>query len=192
MKFNHNTDEKKLIAACLKADPKAQRQLYEQFAPGMMAVCFRYTGNYEVAQDLLQDGFVKVYAKLDTFKGEGAFGGWVRRVFVSTCLEYLRQKTVLHNSIELSELEKAVDDYNADIVGDITVKELMECVSALPDNYRTVFNMFAIEGYSHAEIAEMLEINENTSRSQFMRARNLLQKNIAQILGEEYVEKYRK
>jgi len=133
-----------------------------------------------------------VFAKLDTFKGEGAFGGWVRRVFVSTCLEYLRQKTVLHNSIELSELEKAVDDYNADIVGDITVKELMECVSALPDNYRTVFNMFAIEGFSHAEIAEMLEINENTSRSQFMRARNLLQKNIAQILGEEYVEKYRK
>lgn len=191
MKLKQYPDEEKLIAACIKGNARAQRQLYEQYAPGMLGVCMRYTADYATSQDMLQDGFIKVFTKLESFTGEGAFGGWVRRIFVTTCLEFLRQKNALDNAEDISEVVHIGIDGHEDVLDSLTAADLMECVAKLPSGYRTVFNMYAVEGYSHAEIAEELQISENTSRSQFMRARNMLQKFVVEILGEEYVKRFK-
>lgn len=191
MKFKQFPDESKLIAACIKGNARAQRQLYEQYAPAMLGVCMRYTADYATSQDMLQDGFIKVFTKLESFTGEGAFGGWLRKIFVTTCLEFLRQKNALNGAEDIGELNNLSMDGHESVIDSLSAADLMECVAKLPSGYRTVFNMYAIEGFSHAEIAEELQISENTSRSQFMRARNMLQKNVVEILGEEYVERFR-
>jgi RNA polymerase sigma factor (sigma-70 family) len=190
MNESNLSNETEILEACLKGEAWAQRKLYELHAPAMLSVCMRYTGNYETARDLLQDGFVKVFSKLHTFGGKGAFAGWVRRVFVTTALEYLRQNDALKQYEDINDYNLKNEDISGNVLDQMTANELMECVSSLPDGYRTVFNLYGIEGYSHAEIAEMLGISENTSRSQYMRARNVLQKEILKVLGKEYVEQY--
>jgi len=192
MERNRNTDEKNLIEGCRKGESWAQRLVYEQYASTMMSVCIRYVGDSETARDILQEAFIKVFTKIDSYSGTGAFAGWIRRVFVTTALEFLRQNNALKNTIELDDFHNEFEDIQPTIVEKITAEELLKCVAGLSEGYRTVFNLYAIEGYSHAEIAEMLQISENTSRSQFMRARNILQKNVEKLLGKEYAEKYRK
>lgn len=173
-------EEQQLIDGVIRQDRRSQRMLYERFAPLMMSVCFRYVNDYEVARDLLQDGFVKVFNSIGTYQGAGSFEGWVRRVFSNLCLEYLRKNDVLRDSLVLEDPSVLFEpDYS--MVERLSANELMEIVAELPTGFRTVFNMYAIEGYSHKEIGDALGITESTSRSQFTRARQYLQKKLHEI-----------
>lgn len=177
-------DEELLIAGCRRGDPSARKELYALYAPAMMSVCMRYVGNRETARDLLQDGFIKVFTKIRTYAATGAFRGWVRRIFVTTALEYLRREQ-LHPGVNVEEYEEALEAADYSALDRLSADELLACVARLPAGYRTIFNLYAIEGYSHGEIARMLHIREVTSRTQFIRARNLLQKNVQSLIGRE-------
>ncbi|MDL2221000.1 sigma-70 family RNA polymerase sigma factor [Parabacteroides sp. OttesenSCG-928-N08] len=178
-------EEQLLITGCRRGESWARKQIYEKYAPSMMSLCVRYVNDKETARDLMQDGFVKIFTKIHTYTGEGAFGGWIRRIFVTTALEYLRSKEVMtmYMSIDnVSNLMVAVDN---SIMEQLSANDLMDCIGKLPPGYRTVFNMYAIEGYSHKEIAQMLGINESTSRTQFIRARYSLQKSVLSLMEKE-------
>jgi len=140
-------------------------------------VCIRYVGDRTVAEDILQEGFITLFTHLDSFKGEGSFEGWARRIFVTSALMYLRKKDALKMSDEL-EAAKGLRTEMTGQIENIGYKELMDMVMSLPTGFRTVFNMYAVEGYSHKEIAEILGISEVTSRTQYSRARALLQSKI--------------
>ena len=171
------TSEQKLIRLCRKGDRSAQKALYDRLAPKMFPVCIRYVGDRDAAEDLLQDGFVTLFSRLDSYKGDGSFEGWARKVFVNTALMYLRKKDALKMSEELDSARNMASVYSTQ-VQDIGYKELMKLISSLPTGFRTVFNLYVLEGYSHKEIAEMLDITEVTSRTQLSRARIWLQNKI--------------
>ena len=185
------TDEQQLITGCKEGKSWAQKAVYDRYAAAMMSVCVRYVTDRETARDLLQEGFIKLFTKIDSFTGAGAFGGWVRRIFVTTSLEYLRQNDALKQSASIEEYGNYIENDDVTVLQKISADDLMACVAELSEGYRTVFNLYAIEGYSHAEIAEMLGISEATSRSQFMRARKILQKNVLSLHGTEYAEQYK-
>ena len=146
----------------------------------MLAVCLRYVNDMETARDLLQDGFVRVFMNIHSYTGTGSFEGWLRKIFVNGALEYLRKSDVLRESTDLdSSADLVLSDSSA--IEHLSAAELMKLIQELPVGFRTVFNMFAIEGYSHKEISEALGITESTSRSQFTRARQLLQKRIKEL-----------
>lgn len=166
-----------LIEACKKGDRAAQRALYDRLAPRMFPVCIRYIGDRDLAEDTLQDGFITLFTRLSSYKGEGSFEGWARRIFITTALMSLRKKDALKMSDEL-EVAKRMPAELANQIETLGYQELMELITGLPAGFRTVFNMYAIEGYSHKEIGETLGISEVTSRSQFSRARTLLQNRI--------------
>lgn len=170
-------EEIQLIKGCKNGERKAQKALYDKYAGKMMSVCLRYVGRRDVAEDMLQDGFLKVFSSIHSFNGDGSFEGWIRRIFVNTSLEQLRRNDLLRDAVELDDPGVLTEpDYSA--VEKISADELIELIAILPPGYRTVFNMFAIEGYSHKEIGESLGINESTSRSQYTRAKQWLQKKI--------------
>ena len=146
----------------------------------MFPICIRYIGNRDQAADVLQDGFITMFAKLKDYKGDGSFEGWARRVFVTTALMALRKKDALKMSEELDTV-RGMKAETVSQTQNIGYKELMKLVMTLPPGFRTVFNMYAVEGYSHKEIAEMLGISETTSRTQFSRAREWLQMKIKEI-----------
>jgi len=172
-------DEGQLIDGCIKNDRKAQKALYDKYSKRMMAVCLRYVKDTEDARDLLQEGFIKLFTNIHSYSGDGSFDGWVRKIFVNCALERLRHQDVLRNADDIEETDYAeIPDEST--VSQLSAEEIMAYVRSLPDGFRTVFNMFAIEGYSHKEIGEKLHISESTSRSQYMRARKLLQKKILQ------------
>lgn len=166
--------EQKIVQSCIDGDRQAQRKLFELLAPKMLSVCLRYVGDRSVAEDLLQDAFVTLYTKLDSYKGEGSFEGWARRIFVTTCLMYLRKKDALKMSEEL-ESAIGVSASTPSAMENIGYKELMALILQLPPGFRSVFNMYVIEGYSHKEISQALGISEVTSRTQLSRARLWLQ-----------------
>lgn len=163
-----------LLALCKKGDRRAQKKLYDSLAPKMFALCIRYMGDRESAADVLQDGFVTLFSKLDTFSGEGSFEGWVRRIFVNTALMSLRKNDILRNTKELEDAAPVISEASS-ALDDIGYKELMAMVASLPTGFRTVFNMYVIEGFSHKDIADALGISEATSRSQLLRGRTMLQ-----------------
>lgn len=167
MSDNRFEEELQIVEDAKNGDSKAQKTIYERYASSMMSVCYRYVGDYETAKDLLQDGFIKLFAKLDMYAGIGAFAGWVRRVFVTTCLEYLRQKSALKMSSSLDDFAYSLPESDVTVVEKISADELMELISKLPDVSKSVFNLYVIDGYSHAEIAEMLGITEVNSRTLF-------------------------
>ena len=170
-------DESQLINGCRKGDRLAQKELYERYSRRMMGVCLRYVYDRETARDLLQDGFVKVFTSMDSFSGTGSFEGWMRKIFVNCALEYLRKSDVLRESTDLDNTAELIQPAGS-VISDMSAAELMNLVQELPAGFRTVFNLFAIEGYSHKEISDMLNITESTSRSQFTRAKQMLQKRI--------------
>ena len=168
------TNESQLIKALRKEDSKAQRQLYDKYSARMLALCFRYICDEMAAEDVMVEGFLKVFGKIDQFSGEGSFEGWIRRIMVNEALGYLRkQKRILEDT--LSDEANNIPDY-ALADQNLETQELLALIEALPTGYRTVFNLYAIEGYPHIEIAQMLGITESTSKSQLHRARALLQK----------------
>lgn len=160
----------KLIRECLDGNAAAQKRLYESLAPRMFAVCVRYLGSREEAKDVMHDGFITLFSKLDTYKGDGSFEGWTRRIFINASLMQLRKKDVLkqHEDVEVYGNDKG---YDPSIIDKIDSQTLMKLVSQMPAGFRTVFNMYAIEGFSHQEIAKELDITEGGSRSQLSRAK---------------------
>ncbi len=177
---NHNLSENDLINGSLSGDRRVQQLLYERFAPKMYAVCLRYSGNTDDAQDLLQEGFIKVFRNLQKFRKEGSFEGWVRRIFVNTAIEQYRRKTGL--TAIVSDKEEAVEDGSWNALDRLAEKDIIMLVQQLSPGYRAVFNMYVIEGYSHKEIGGLLEISEGTSKSQLARAKGLLQKKVKEFL----------
>ena len=169
-------EERQLIEACIRGEPWAQKMMYELHAPAMMSVCQRYAGNRETARDLLHDGFIKMFSKMNTYSGTGSFNGWMRRVFVTTALEHLRRNDVMRHSVDVEVIDDQSEDTDVSLFEHLTTDDLLACVARLSDGYRTVFNMHAIEGYSHVDIARELEISEGTSRSRYAKARQMLQK----------------
>lgn len=166
-------DDYALVSECAKGSPKAQRALFDKFAPKMLSVCRRYLQNLEEAEDVLQDGFVKIFQKIGEFKMEGSLEGWIRRIMVNTALDALRKKKKLlaDQNVDDVSYKLPFEDHGFD---DMDVRFLLQLIDRLPDGYRVVFNMFAIEGYSHKEIADTLGVTENTSKSQYSRARAYL------------------
>ena len=164
----------RLVPACRNGDRKAQKRLYEALAPKMMALCLRYTGDRPTAEDVLQDGFITLFSRLDSYSGAGSFEGWARRIFVNTALMHLRKTDALKLSDDIGEARGLFTE-EATPVQKIGYRELMALIAQLPADARTIFNMFVIEGYSHKEIAQALDLNEATTRSKLQRARIRLQ-----------------
>ncbi len=184
-------NDSQLVTACKKGDRNAQKALYERYASKMMAVCLRYSKNYETAKDLLHDGFLHVFQKIGTFKEMGSFEGWLHRIFVNISLEYYRQeqkKLSIYNDYGKDEQEftEEIEDDILDI-GDISRDEILKIIQEMPDGYRTVFNLIIFEDMPHKEIAAKLGISEGASRSQFFRAKEFLQKRIHSKLKREYL-----
>lgn len=180
---NQNISENDLIKGCINRDSRMQEELYNRFAPKMYAVCLRYSNNTDDAQDLLQEGFIKIFKNLDRFRAEGSFEGWVRRVFINTSIEHYRRKV---NLFSTSEKEQTlIQDSSWNALDKLAEKDIIKLVQELSPGYRTVFNMYAIEGFSHKEIGGILGISEGTSKSQLARAKGILQKKVEQFLDEK-------
>lgn len=172
--------EEQIITGCIKGERKFQELLYQTFSSKMFSVCLRYANEYAGAEDLLQDGFVKVFKNIEKFRSEGSFEGWVRRIFVNNSIEYFRKKANMYVVQETEALTYEYYDDNA--VQKLMKEDLMKIIQTLSVGYRTIFNLYVIEGYSHKEIGEMLNITEGTSKSQLARARYLLQKKVAEAM----------
>lgn len=170
-----------LIAGCLNGNRRSQEAVYLSFASKMMGVCLRYAANREEAEDLLQTGFIKVFDKMGSFKQEGSFEGWIRRIMVNNCLEQYRKSLRMLPVVDL-ESSGAQADPSFELK-QLEAKDLLKLIQALSPGYRLVFNMYAIEGYSHKEIAAELNISEGTSKSQLARARQVLQQQINALEG---------
>ncbi len=172
-------NEEELIQRCLRGEGVFQKRLYDKYARKMFAVCLRYSKDHDQAKDWLQEGFIKLFTHLHTFRGTGAFEGWMRRIFVNLALEDIRKNM---RGITTTDLDSADQvPYTDHGFQKLSVDELMGLVQKLPDGYRTVFNLFGIEGYSHKEIAEMLGISENTSKTQLLKARLQLQRMLKEL-----------
>lgn len=174
--------EQQIREGCSKGDRKFQQMLYDLFASKMFAVCMRYANEYNSAQDLLQEGFVKVFRNIDKFRGEGSFEGWVRRIFVNTAIEHYRKQVNLYAIVDIST--KPYENYEVNALETLKEQDIVKMIQSLSDGYRTVFNLYVVEGYSHKEIGDMLGITEGTSKSQLARARYLLQKMITDRSAE--------
>lgn len=175
---------KDLLKACIKGDRGAQRALYDYLSPKMFPVCLRYMGSREAAEDVLQEGFITLFSKLDSYSGAGSFDGWARKIFINSALMQLRKNDILKGSDDLDEAWD-ISSTDPSTLQNIGYKELVNIIEELPPGFRTVFNMYVIEGFSHKEIAQALDISENTSRSQLQRARMILQKKIIEKLGSD-------
>lgn len=180
-------DELQIIAGCKEQKQEAQRALYNMFAPKMYAVCLRYMADSDAAQDLLQDGFIKIFSNIVYFEGKGSLEGWIRRIFVNLALETIRKrKHIIIRSEDIQNISDVEDNGSGEeLYNTISEEELLKMVQELPKGYSTIFNLYAIEEYSHKEIAAMLGINEGTSRSQYIRARRLLQEKVKKYLDTD-------
>ncbi|GAA4468574.1 sigma-70 family RNA polymerase sigma factor [Nibrella saemangeumensis] len=173
------TTESQLVKALQQGESRAQKVMYDKYAARMLAVCARYVANRADAEEVMIDGFMRVFEKIQQFREDGSLEGWIRRIMVTESLMYLRRTKAWRQEVSIDDSIEEPDYQWADEA--LHAEELLRLVSQLPDGYRTVFNLYAIEGYSHAEIAEMLGITESTSKSQLHRARALLQQNVKKI-----------
>ncbi|HMI79026.1 MAG TPA: sigma-70 family RNA polymerase sigma factor [Ferruginibacter sp.] len=166
--------EELMLAGCLKNNAAAQEALYSRFSPRMLGVCYRFAKNREDAEDMLQDGFIKVFTQIHQYRNEGALEGWIRRIVVHTCINILKKNKKFSDSVDIIHANSI--HVKEEIIPSIMqAKQVVECIRTLPLGYRTVLNLYAIEGYSHKEIANMLDIEESTSRSQYTRAKAMLE-----------------
>ncbi len=182
---NNKVSEQQLIDGCIQGDRKMQEEFYKVFASRMFSICLRYAGDYYQAEDMLQEGFIRAYAHLHKFRNEGSFEGWMKRIFVNTAIEGYRKNQASRNTMEVEDMKN--DLVQQDDFHHLSANDLINMVQRLSPGYRTVFNLYAIEGYSHQEIADMLSISVGTSKSQLARARYLLQK---MILNSQRIQKY--
>jgi RNA polymerase sigma-70 factor (ECF subfamily) len=170
--MNENT----LVIRCINGDHRAQRALFKKFAPKMLGVCLRYVKEKTQAEDVLQDGFVKVFFKIKDYKG-GSLEGWIRKIMVNTSLDQLRKDHKFKKNEDAEEGRHKIVEKSF-IVEKLVAEDILEVIASMPVGYRTVFNMFAIEGYSHKDIAKELGVTETTSKTQYYRAREYLKKKI--------------
>ncbi len=162
--------EKNLLTECLKGNPDAQKALYEKYKVPLFRVCLRYAKDRPEAEDMLQDGFVKIFTDLHQYNGNGAFGGWLRRVVVNVALQHIRKYKKFENTVELDQLPE-VPYTNEIATSNLNAQALTKMIQQLPTGYRTVFNLYVVEGYTHQEIAELIGVNINTSKSQLSKAK---------------------
>jgi RNA polymerase sigma-70 factor (ECF subfamily) len=173
LKIHTSLTEQNLISGCRKRDQKTQRALYERYAGTMLGLCRRYVSDLHDAEGVMIGGFIKVFDKIDQYEGQGSFEGWMRRIMVNEALGHIRKYKNMY-VVEDVERAEAEPDWNT-IEQSLQAEDLMRLIGELPPGYKAVFNLYAIEGYSHKEIADMLQISENTSKSQLSRARVHLQ-----------------
>jgi RNA polymerase sigma-70 factor (ECF subfamily) len=170
-------DEQQLLKDCLNGNAQAQKRLYDMYARKMFGVCLRYASDRSMAEDFLQEGFIRVFTKLSSFKFQGSFEGWIRRIMVNTSLELLRKNDVFRFSVELDNLNQIADEEES-TPDQIDAEVLLNHIQEMPTGFRTVFNLYAVEELPHKEIGKMLGISEGTSKSQYARARVWLQKRL--------------
>ena len=163
-----------LIQGCLRNEASAQQELYYRYSPKMLSVCYRYAKSREDAEDMLQEGFIKVFTQIHQFQNRGALEGWIRRIIVHTCINNLKKNKKFSDSVDIIHAA-SVPVREENIPSILQAKQVVECIRLLPMGYRTVLNLYAIEGYSHREIGEILDIEESTSRSQYTRAKAMLE-----------------
>jgi RNA polymerase sigma factor (sigma-70 family) len=180
---NQIFSESDIINGCKEGDRRMQEEMYRRFSPRMYAVCLRYAGNAEEAEDILQEGFIKIFKKLDSFRGDGSFEGWVRRVFVNTAIEHFRRKRYLQPVTEKEE--NTIEGKSLSALDGLAEKDILALIKELSPGYRTVFNMYVVEGYTHKEIGDMLGISEGTSKSQLSRAKVILQDMVRKYLDTQ-------
>lgn len=173
-KFYPTMTEQAIIAGCLHNEPFAQRELYSRYSPKMLSVCYRFAQSREDAEDMLQEAFIKVFTQIHTFQNKGAFEGWIRRIIVHTCINFLKKYKKFNENVDLLHAQNQPSKEET-IASIMQGKQVIESIRLLPVGYKTVLNLYAIEGYSHKEIGEMLDIEESTSRSQFTRAKAMLE-----------------
>ena len=181
LKSNHTLSDADLLQGSIEGNREMQEVLYHRFSPKMYAVCLRYSGNSTDAQDLLQEGFIKVFKNLGKYRGEGSFEGWMRRIFLNTSIEHYRKKVNMLSVTETQEV--TIEDREWNILDNLAEKDIISMIHELSPGYRVVFNMHVIEGYSHKEIADILGINEGTSKSQLARAKGVLKKMVENRLN---------
>lgn len=168
--------EKEIIAGCLKKNGVYQRMLFDLYSRKLMSLCLRYAGSSPEAEDMLQESLLKIFSSIQQYEHKGSFEGWIKKITVNTCLRKIERKNIFTDG--LAVLENTSDEHWEDIISSMTEKELISLIGKLPEGYRAVFNLYVMEGYSHNEIAEMLKIEPVTSRSQLIKARRMLQKQI--------------
>jgi RNA polymerase sigma factor (sigma-70 family) len=169
-----NISEVDIIEGCVNGNRISQKALYDRFASKMFGLCLRYAPDYHTAEDLLQEGFVKIYYNIYKYNGSGSFEGWMKRVFINHAIEQLRRNDRYFGAEDIDKIPENVTGGN-DIINKLNMDDLLNLVRSLPTGYRTVFNLYVIEGFSHKEIAEMLGVTEGTSKSQLARAKTMLQ-----------------
>ena len=180
--------EELMLAGCLRNNATAQEALYNRFSPRMLGVCYRFAKNREDAEDMLQEGFIKVFTQMHQYRNEGALEGWIRRIVVHTCINILKKNKKFSDSVDIIHANSV--NVKEEIIPSIMqAKQIVECIRTLPLGYKTVLNLYAIEGYSHKEIAMMLDIEESTSRSQYTRAKAMLEEI---LIRKKIIQKQRK
>ena len=179
------TNEKKLIQKAAQGDRKSQKHLFDKHAPKMLSVCRQYISPVETAEEIMLNGFFKIFTKLDSFSHEGSFEGWVRRIMVRECIDHLRKKDPFKFKYEIDEEKVGCDDTDEE-ESDLPLDLIQECVDNLPHGYKSVFMMYAVDGFKHKEIAQALNISENTSKTQYRKARIMLQAEVQQIRKQRY------
>jgi len=167
--------EEAIIKGCLEQNRTAQEALYQKYSPKMFSVCYRFANNREDAEDMLQESFIRVFRLIHQFLGKGSFEGWIRRIVVHTSINHLKKYKKFNDCADVFSLSEYLTKDEV-MTASLHSKDILECIRRLPMGYKTVLNLFAIEGYSHKEISVMLEIEESTSRSQYVRAKNMLEK----------------
>lgn len=178
--------DEELVKKCVLKQPEAQKLLFEQFSKRMMGLCLRYADRTEEAEDILQNGFIRVFENIHSFRAEGSLEGWIRTIMIHEALRYLQENKTMRFSTEINDSQYVSSEGNR--AGEsIQTKDLLKMIQQLPDGFRTVFNLYAIEGYTHKEIGTLLGISEGTSKSQYARAREHLQETLK---SEKQVEKY--
>ena len=179
-------NEQDIIHACIQRDPNAQKLLFDQFAGKLLGVCARYCPNIEDAKDALHEGFIKIFHQIDRFKGGSKLETWMTRIMINTAIDHFKKglkfKFMEHDELQSYDEEVFIESNEEQ---EVPIAKLYEIIAGLPDGYRVIFNLYAIEGYTHAEIAKELEISEGTSKSQLARARKLLQKRVTEELNIE-------
>lgn len=168
-------DEKDIIRQCIRKDRKAQKILFDTYAPVLLGICLRFTGNKHEAEDVLQEGFVKIFSNISEFEGRSSLIAWMKRIVINTAITFYHRNLKHHYHIDLEDARDILDEKNDFSGAEFTIDELLEVIATLPQGYRIIFNLYAIEGYKHREIAEQLKIDINTSKSQYSRAKKIIQ-----------------
>lgn len=178
-----NSDSQ-ILKGCKKGSPSAQRTLYEKYSRLLLGICIRYASSIDEAEDILQEGFVKIFLNINHFKGDGSLTAWMRRIMINTAITAYHKSLKYRYHDDINEIQETSMTSVSWEDSDFTVEELQNVIQRMPEGYRMVFNLYAIEGYKHREIAEMLAIDENTSKSQYSRARKWLAERLDRLKKE--------